>query len=83
MRSIGGVEHHLTVSQDGLGFAEVNYARGEQRDAGVAVLFVVPLEELLAERRRCPSQLAVIDPGESTEEAIGDWHYWIAQGYIL
>ncbi len=29
------------------------------------------------------SQLAAIDPDESTEEAIGDWHYWIAQGYIL
>ena len=29
------------------------------------------------------SQLVAIDPDESTEEAIGDWHYWIAQGYIL
>jgi hypothetical protein len=29
------------------------------------------------------SQLAAIDPDESTDEAIGDWHYWIAQGYIL
>lgn len=29
------------------------------------------------------SQLAAINPDESTEEAIGDWHYWIAQGYIL
>jgi hypothetical protein len=29
------------------------------------------------------SQLAAIDPDESTEEAIGDWHYWIAKGYIL
>ncbi len=29
------------------------------------------------------SQLAVIDPDESTEEAIGDWHYWVAQGHIL
>lgn len=29
------------------------------------------------------SQLAAIDPDESTAEAIGDWHYWIAQGYIL
>lgn len=28
-------------------------------------------------------QLAAIDPDESTEEAISDWHYWIAQGYIL
>jgi hypothetical protein len=26
------------------------------------------------------SQLAAIDPDESTEEAIGDWHYWVAQG---
>jgi hypothetical protein len=29
------------------------------------------------------SQLVPIDPDESTEEAIGDWHYWIAQGRIL
>ena len=24
-----------------------------------------------------------IDPDESTKEAIGDWHYWVAQGYCL
>ena len=29
------------------------------------------------------SQLAAVDPDESTEEAIGDWHYWVARGYIL
>lgn len=29
------------------------------------------------------SQLAAIDPDESTEEAIADWHYWIERGYIL
>ena len=29
------------------------------------------------------SQLAAIDPVESTEEAIGDWHYWVAQGYLF
>jgi hypothetical protein len=29
------------------------------------------------------SQLVAIDANESTAEAIGDWHYWIAQGYIL
>ena len=28
------------------------------------------------------SQLAAIDPDESTEEAIGDWHYWVSQGYF-
>ena len=28
-------------------------------------------------------QLAAIDPNESTEKAIGDWHYWVAQGYCL
>ena len=29
------------------------------------------------------SQLAPIDPDESTAEAIGDWHYWVAQGYLF
>jgi hypothetical protein len=29
------------------------------------------------------SQLAAIDPDESTEEAIGDWHYWVSQGCVL
>jgi hypothetical protein len=27
------------------------------------------------------SQLAPINVDESTTEAIGDWHYWVAQGY--
>jgi hypothetical protein len=29
------------------------------------------------------SQLAAIDPDESTKEAIGDWHYWVYQGCVL
>ena len=29
------------------------------------------------------SQLAAIDASESTAEAIGDWHYWVAQGYTF
>ena len=29
------------------------------------------------------SQLAAIDPDELTKEAIGDWHYWVSQGYLL
>jgi hypothetical protein len=29
------------------------------------------------------SQLEPIDPEESTKEAIGDWHYWVSQGYWL
>ena len=29
------------------------------------------------------SQLAAIDADESTAEAIGDWHYRVAQGHIL
>jgi hypothetical protein len=27
------------------------------------------------------AQLTAIDPDDSTEEAIGGWHYWIAQSY--
>ena len=29
------------------------------------------------------SQLAALNPDESTNEAIGDWHYWISQGYLF
>ena len=29
------------------------------------------------------SQLAAIDANTSTTEAIGDWHYWVAQGYCF
>jgi hypothetical protein len=29
------------------------------------------------------SQLTAVDPAEPTDEAIGDWHYWIARGYCL
>jgi hypothetical protein len=29
------------------------------------------------------AQLTAIDPDESTEEAIGDWHYWVAHGYLF
>jgi hypothetical protein len=29
------------------------------------------------------SQLAAVDPDDSTAEAIADWHYWVAQGYYF
>ena len=29
------------------------------------------------------SQLAAVDADESTAEVIGDWHYWVAQGYCF
>ena len=29
------------------------------------------------------SQLVAIAPDESTEEAIGDWHCWVSQGYLF
>jgi hypothetical protein len=29
------------------------------------------------------SQLTPLDVDESTAEAIGDWHYWVAQGYCF
>jgi Calcium binding len=29
------------------------------------------------------SQLVAINPTQSTAEAIGDWHYWVAQGYCF
>jgi hypothetical protein len=29
------------------------------------------------------SQLVATNPDSSTAEAIGDWHYWVAQGYYF
>jgi Calcium binding len=29
------------------------------------------------------SQLTPLDADKSTDEAIGDWHYWVAQGYCF
>jgi hypothetical protein len=29
------------------------------------------------------SQLIAIGPDEETAEAIGDWHYWVMQGYLF
>jgi len=29
------------------------------------------------------SQLEAIDADQSTDEAIGDWHYWVAQSSML
>ena len=29
------------------------------------------------------AQLTAVDPDESTAEAVGDWHYWVTQGYCL
>ena len=29
------------------------------------------------------SQLDALDPDASTQEAVGDWHYWVSQGYCL
>ena len=29
------------------------------------------------------AQLVAIDPDEESAEAIGDWHYWLAQGYLF
>jgi len=29
------------------------------------------------------SQLTALDADQSTAEAIGDWHYWGAQGYCF
>jgi len=29
------------------------------------------------------SQLAAVDPDDSTAEAVADWHYWVGQDYCL
>jgi len=44
------------------------------------------LVQILWRRRKMAvplSQLVAIDPDPSTAEAIGDWHYWVARGYLF
>jgi hypothetical protein len=62
VRLVSGVEYHLTLRQDGLGFAEMNHGRGQQPEAGVPVLLVVPPEKLLTEGA------AVLDAAEAVRE---------------
>ena len=59
---ISGIKHHLAVGQDGLALAEMDHGRGQQADAGVAMLLVVPVKELLTEGA------AVLDAAEAVRE---------------
>jgi hypothetical protein len=48
--------------------------------------FTTPEGETVEVQRMAPvplSQLVAINPDQSTAEAIGDWHYWVAQGYCF
>ena len=65
-----------------------------QKGETVAVLSLAPDEACTTDmlvmvrwqRRKVAvplTQLTAIDPDESTAEAIGDWHYWVSQGYLF
>lgn len=44
------------------------------------------LVEIRWQGRKTPvplSQLEAIEADETTDEAIGDWHYWVARGYRI
>jgi hypothetical protein len=56
------IEHGLTVGQDYRAFAEVDHGWGQQANVGLAMLLVVPLEELLAKGA------AVLDAAEAIGE---------------
>lgn len=59
---VSGIEHQLALLDDGRSLAIVDHSRGEELDAGMTVLLVVPSEKLLAEAA------AVLD----TAEAFGE-----------
>ena len=50
---------------------------------GAARVIEMPLRRQGRNMAAPLSQLAPIDPDESTAEAIGDWHYWVARGYLF
>ena len=43
MLLVGGIQHQLPIGQNSLGLTEINHG-----DAGVTMLVVIPMEELLA-----------------------------------
>ena len=60
----------------------VEVLRMAQEDACMKDMFV--LVRWQGRKLAAPlAQLAAVEPDESTEEAIGDWHYWVAYGYQL
>ena len=50
MDAIGGIENSLALFEDERGLVVVDHGRREQRQAGVAMFFVVPAKESLTER---------------------------------
>ena len=62
MGQVSSIEHQLAVGQDGRCLSEVDHRRGQQTNAGVAMLFVIPLEKLLTE------SAAVLDAAEAIRE---------------
>ena len=62
MRLVSGIEHQLTAIEHALSLAEMNHGRGQQADARVPVLLVVPLKKLLTEGA------AVLDAAEAIRE---------------
>ena len=62
MRLISRVENGLALFEDERGLLVVNHGRCEQRQAGVAVFFVVPTKKSLAERA------AVLNTPEAVRE---------------
>jgi len=47
MRQVSGIEDELALLKDIVGLAVVDHGRGEQSDAGMPMLIVVPGEEEL------------------------------------
>ena len=62
MRQVGGIEYELTLLEDVIGLTIVDHGRGEQSDAGMPMLLVVPGEEKLR------MDAAVLDRSEAVGE---------------
>jgi hypothetical protein len=77
--SLGRDQSKLSCSQVGKG------KRAGRIAAGLSVCFKTSGSTFaFAEHlKHNPSARCTAGPDESTEEAVGDWHYWVKQGYCL
>src|ERR1035441_10053004 len=83
MKLIGGIEHVLTLEQDGAGLVVVHHGRREQGQAGVAMFLVVPTKESLRK------STAVLNAPEAVRELRTIFHgaeltlrIWIVVGDV-
>ena len=73
--------HQATISAAGSGLHREVRSMAPEDACAIDMLFLIRWE---GRNMAVPlSQLKPVDAEEQTAEAVSDWHYWVAQGYLF